>query len=113
MTDEEIKGKLGVLAAKNYPNVETVTFRYYGSGDSFDSYDVDVEPCPETVDSDDFEDIFWEMVERADSDFENEGSEGTVTFDLKARSVEIDDYYIVRETQHNGTITVGDDDDTE
>lgn len=109
MTDEEIKAKLELLAIENYPKVEEVTFSYYGSGDSFDSYDVDVEPSSETVNSDDFEDIFWEMIDRADSDFNNDGSEGKVVFDLKNRKVEIEDYYIVRESQHNASILIGDE----
>lgn len=106
MTDEKIKATMGVLALKNYPNVEKVTFTYYGSGDSFDSYDVSVDPPTEKVDSDDFEDIFWEMVERADSDFNNDGSEGTVVFDLKNRKVEIEDYYNVVETKLNTNIII-------
>lgn len=106
MTDEEIKARLELLAIKNYPKVEEVTFSYYGSGDSFDSYDVDVRPSSEKVNSDDFEDIFWEMIDRADSDFNNDGSEGKVVFDLKNRKVEIEDYYNVVKTELNANITI-------
>lgn len=105
MENKEIKEKLEELS-KKYPNVNSVDFNYYGSGDSFDSYDVDVLPAGEEVENSDFEDLFWVMVEKADSNFNNDGSRGTVSFDLKGKTVEINDYYIYTEEGLNANIKI-------
>lgn len=94
MTNEEIKEQLKRLAIA-YPNVVEVAFEYHGSGDSFDSYYESVLPDTESINSVDFENIFWHMVETADSNFNNEGSQGTVNFNLKEQTVSIEDYYNV------------------
>ena len=112
MDDKEIKKQVKALA-KKYPLIKEVEIFYYGSGDSFDSYDVDWTPKKEeekalisNVRGDDFEPVFWEMVERAGSNFNNEGSEGYVRFNLVDKIVTIDDYYRYSETNLNQSIEV-------
>lgn len=105
MENKEIKDQIIKLAIK-YPNVEEVRFDYYGSGDSFESYDVSVSPDTESVNNGDFEDIFWHMVEEAGSNFNNEGSQGKVIFDLKNQTVSITDYYNVQTEELNTEFTI-------
>lgn len=104
LEQKEIKEKLKILADK-YPDFEKVDLDYYGSGDSFESYDVNITPCSaenyKKINNEDFEELFWDMVERADSNFNNDGSRGTVTFNLKELTISIDDYCIYIEEAIN------------
>ena len=105
MENQQVKDQLKVLAEK-YVNVNKVEFDYYGSGDSFESYDVGVTPDTENISNSEFEDIFWYMIERADSNFNNEGSQGKVTFDLKNQTVSVTDYYNIVSEELNTEFTI-------
>lgn len=104
MDNKEIKEGLAELA-KKYPGVKKVNLHYYGSGDSFDSYYVDVIPDIKVINSD-FEDIFWHLIDTYSGGFNDEGSEGVVKFDLENQTVKITDYYRIETTELNQEVTI-------
>lgn len=110
MTDSEIIQRLKLLSIK-YPNISEIRLEYHGSGDSFDSYDIstvykDSDTKHTTIYESDVEDMFWELVERANSDFNNDGARGTVVFNLETYKAPITDYYYFTESNLNTEIEI-------
>jgi hypothetical protein len=99
MTEKEIKDKIEVLK-KSFPNLDAILVDYNGSGDSFDSFNYirglkEKEEININIDYDtDFNSLLWEILDKSDADFNNEGSEGTITIDLKNINVICENYYI-------------------
>lgn len=90
---------------KQFPEVKQIQMDYCGSGDSFDSYSWIRNEDGNHLDlnSELYEDIAEELFILAGTDFNNEGSEGTITLDLENMDATIDNYYIVYEKMHSGT----------
>ena len=101
MTDLEIKKRIEVLALQ-YPDIDNIEIEYNGAGDSFESMWTNTNG----VDYEDYEDLCEEMIERADSDFNNEGSSGYIFIDLLEKTIEIKDYYNVVTQELNRTIKI-------
>lgn len=114
MGDTPSKKEVIAQLAEKFPNAAKFEISYAGSGDSFDSfYSLDA------VDADgkniqDYErreseflsiteDYIFELFERSGNpDFNNDGSEGTVTFDMVNKAVILHNYWIIHSTESSG-----------
>ncbi len=105
MEDKEILDKIDYLKNK-YPSVTEIYINYYGSGDSFEGYDASCTPHIEEFSDSEVEDIMEEMIERADSNFNNDGSRGTIIINLADKSVNIEDYSQFMSEELNAEITI-------
>lgn len=105
-----IKQRLKQLK-KKYP-FDTVSVDYKGSGDSFDSF-WDVDSNPSTINSsvalkdfiEDADDLLWYAIEHSDTNFNNEGCEGTIIFDFVNFTLSIHNNHFVTETVPGDHIT--------
>lgn len=90
---------LGYLK-KQFPNAGLVEIEYYGAGDSFDSFNnvniinkdgtsVDYQTFSEEEIIESLIDVLWIGIEKSDADFNNEGSEGKVIFNLVFNTAEV------------------------
>ena len=97
--------------AEKFPQVVKFEVSYSGSGDSFDSfysldtYDADGKPV--NVSEGEFlnltNDYMFEIFERSGNpNFNDDGSEGTITFDMVNKVVTLHNYWIIRDTQSSG-----------
>ena len=106
---QEKKTKKETIAElkERFPAAAKITVGYQGSGDSFDSFfDFTIEDSKEAVmepgphDENDFYAItdtyIWDIMDRAQSspDFNNDGSEGKVIFDLVNKVVILEVTYL-------------------
>lgn len=112
----ESLSKKEILAqlAERFPNAAKFELSYYGSGDSFDSFhsfdvqDVNERNIPEyEKDESDFlnitENYIFDIFERSGNpNFNDDGSEGTITFDMINKVVTLHNYWIVKDTQSTG-----------
>lgn len=97
---------------------------YYGSGDSFEEFsdtaimDKDGKdmrydgPNPaaklkEELDANDL----WDILEQSDANFNNEGSEGEIIFDLVSGEIKVENYYRVESRELGGGCTYKDPED--
>jgi hypothetical protein len=107
---------LAILQGK-YPNLSKFEISYQGSGDSFDSFDdytaydkkgnVDLplsSQLEKLFETDDFEAILWKIIDSSEADFNNDGSRGTITFDLEEDKIVIDNYYYEMVTNSSGEL---------
>jgi hypothetical protein len=106
--------KKEVLAQLTEAFPAAVKFRieYSGSGDNFDSfYSFDAEDAEgkdiPTISENDFmriaEDFIFDIFERSGNpNFNDDGSEGSVEFDMINKVVTLHNYWIVRDTQSTG-----------
>jgi hypothetical protein len=97
-----IKKRIGELK-KQHPLLESVSIQYHGSGDSFEEF-WDINTTPEGIDirEDEMDDLLWYAIENSDADFNNDGSDGTITIDIKSKQLSIDNYYNVMESLPSG-----------
>lgn len=83
---------------KLFPNVDTITISFTGSGDSFEEF-YNFETKPETGEEFDSEkiddDFLFELLGKTDADFNNDGCRGEITIDIKNKKIEVtvDHYY--------------------
>lgn len=101
MEDKEIKEKIKELRGK-YLDLEEITIEYNGAGDSFDS----MYSNTDGVDSKDYEDLVFALINKVGSNFNNDGSYGTVTINLLENTIRIEDYYNYTESSLNQDITI-------
>lgn len=105
--------KKEVLAqlAEKFPAATKFTIEYNGSGDSFDSfYNFDAEDAGGKslpINENDFmgiaEDFIFDIFERSGNpNFNDDGSEGTVEFDMVNKVVTLHNFWIIRDTQSTG-----------
>ena len=109
-TKKEVLAQL----AEAFPGATELTIEYGGYGDSFDSFyslsvvceDKTKESEYEIRDSDFLaiaEDFIFDIFERSGNpNFNDDGSEGTVKFDMLNKVVTLHNYWIVRESQSSG-----------
>jgi hypothetical protein len=94
-----------------YPAVSTIEVGYYGGGDSFDSFTsvdakdstggivkIDDNEVLELADS-----FIWHCLDNSNADFNDGGSEGTITLDLDNFVASIDNYELYTESRFTGT----------
>jgi hypothetical protein len=91
---------------EDFPEVLKINVQYMGSGDSFEDFWDQTVECKDgkdsTIDQSEYEDLLWYAIENSDADFNNDGSEGTITIDLENQKLSIDNYYRVMETNASG-----------
>lgn len=109
-TKKEILAQL----AEMFPNAAMFEISYSGSGDSFDSFysfdaqDANGRNIPEYDRRESeflnvAEDFLFDIFERSGNpNFNDDGSEGTIKFDMLNKVVTLHNYWIVRETQSTG-----------
>ncbi len=99
--------------SQKYPNIKKVKIQYEGSGDSFnDFWDYQFEYMDNTVDVNEeevkdellriFDGVIDTLFEEVGANFNNDGSEGTFTIDLKKLNLEMDCYEKYTETRYSG-----------
>lgn len=96
---------------KMYPSVSTIEIGYYGGGDSFDSFtSIDAkDSAGGIVRIDDNEvltladSFIWQCLDNSNADFNDGGSEGTITLDLDNFVATIDNYELYTESRFTGT----------
>ncbi len=102
-----IKKQLSKLKVK-FPALKIVNITYSGSGDEFgdfwnivDENEVDIPNSQEFMSEAD--DLIWHCLENSGADFNNDGSEGTITFDFDAMKVKIENNYFETVSVPGGT----------
>ena len=107
--------KLAVYAQlkEKYPTAATIEVSYEGSGDSFGdfwsitAYDAagnEVKDASHGEIQHIIEDYCYEIFEMSgEPDFNNDGSEGTIKFDILNQVTTLDNYVKYVETRHTGT----------
>lgn len=81
---------------------------YYGSGDSFDSFqettvlDEKGEHMPEGLKEEIDKDDLWKVLEVADISFDNDGAQGKIVFDLINNRAYVENNWIVQTTEYDG-----------
>lgn len=95
---------------KEFPIAKTISVDYSGSGDSFDSFysvisEEDIE-LNEREFINEYEDILFAAINKTQADFNNEGSRGTVTFDLENIKVYTDNYFYISTEEYDGKYTL-------
>ena len=111
MSEEFVKDEVKRLKDL-YPKLKSLTINYNGAGDSFNEFwnfnpvwEEEV-PFSEQIDWNvDFEELLWYAINNSEADFNNDGSEGEILIDLENSTLSIDNYVIVRNTIHSGTLT--------
>ena len=92
---------------------------YYGSGDSFgefnnvtvldkDGNNMQYNTEPSMLKEDISDDDLWTILEQSEADFNNEGSEGEIVFDLVGGTIEVENFYIVEHREPGGSCTFKD-----
>lgn len=107
---------------QKYPLLLSATISYEGSGDDFGSFwESDFkysEVTPRnTYDEvsfiNDADTLLWHAIENSDADFNNDGSDGTITLDFTNYTMTIDNYWKEIVSNASGEITFGEDDEEE
>lgn len=84
-----------------YPLAKNIEIGYWGSGDSFEEFDLQGETSGLIKIADNFiyryNELLWEILNQSVADFNNEGSRGTIYIDLENNKVTCDVYHIVHE----------------
>lgn len=107
--------------AERFPNVKRISVDYYGSGDSFDSFNditfdekyPNFEINSDLLSESEMQDLLWDAIERSDADFNNDGSRGYVHINLKDTTLEVENYYIVQSEEVGGGVEPYTPEDTE
>jgi hypothetical protein len=111
MTQKEILKQLENIQ-NTYPDIDKIEITYYGAGDSFDSFNEYIAKKDELIiddidiNHDIISSILWEALDHSEADFNNEGSEGTITIDLKNKQVTCENFYFIIETVPGGITTL-------
>lgn len=108
MTKEEkkqIKQKYSQFEKLREKYGDIVEVDYQGSGDSFDSF-YNCSADYEFLNEPGINDLLWEAIEKSQANFNNEGSEGKITFYLKDKKVNIKNYWITYETELSDDIDI-------
>lgn len=103
--------------AERFPDVKKISVDYYGSGDSFDSFndltferkdgkpfDYDWKERSELLNDSAMNDLLWDALDRSSADFNNDGSRGYVHIDLENTTLEVENYWIVQSEEEGGGI---------
>lgn len=93
-----------------FPKAAKITISYSGSGDDFgDFWRLEAEESDGKelkISESDFrhitEDYMFDLLDNSDADFNNDGSEGTIEFDLENMVTTLDNYEIYMETRATG-----------
>ncbi len=95
MTQEKMEAEIKRMRIEN-PDLKSISIEFGGSGDCFDDfYSLNVDAGKLTVPEVDFvntyNDLLWAALEKSDANFNDEGSNGTVTiaFDGNVGSIEV------------------------
>lgn len=99
MTEKEVNAAFDKLK-KKYPGTTNIEITYYGSGDSFEDFDVESDGSDEVL-NEDVESLLWHYIDVAGADFNDEGGRGTIDIDLKKGTIRIVDYYYTRDEELN------------
>lgn len=114
--------------AERFPDVRRISVDYYGSGDSFDSfndltfekndgttsdYSSDWKQRSELLNETLMNGLLWDAIERSGADFNNEGSRGYVHINLDTTTLEVENYYIVQSEELGGGVEPYTPEDTE
>ena len=114
--------------AERFPDVRRISVEYYGSGDSFDSfndltfekndgttsdYSSDWRQRSELLNETAMNGLLWDAIERSDADFNNDGSRGYVHINLDNTTLEVENYYIVQSEELGGGVEPYTPEDTE
>lgn len=109
MKNEEPLKELLINLKKKYPDIKKVEIDFEGSGDSFsDFYEHRIEFYDVVVGIKDIiekefieevsENVLWDIMNRTDANFNNEGSRGTICIDFENSSYYCDVQHYVMET---------------
>jgi hypothetical protein len=100
--------------AERFPNVKKISIDYYGSGDSFDSFNqvtfeekdgsLSESSDNELLDEDEMNDLLWKAIDKSEADFNNEGSEGRVHINLEETTIEVENYYYIQSKELGGGV---------
>lgn len=115
----KIMDKVRALAPEGTARIE---ISYYGSGDSFGEFNETTLLTADggcVMDGEKFaklkedisEDDLWKVLEGSDADFNNDGSEGTIIFDLVEGTITVQNNYIVRSSSPDSPYTFEDKDE--
>jgi hypothetical protein len=115
--------------AERFPNSKRISVEYYGSGDSFDSFndltftrrdgtpydydEVSWNNRSELMNEMEMNGLLWDALERSGADFNNEGSRGYVHINLDTTTLEVENYWIVQSEEEGGGIEPYTPEDTE
>ena len=114
--------------AERFPDVRRISVEYYGSGDSFDSfndltfekndgttsdYSSDWKQRSELLNETAMNGLLWDAIERSEADFNNDGSRGYVHINLDNTTLEVENYYIVQSEELGGGLDPYTPEDTE
>ena len=115
--------------AERFPDVRRISVDYYGSGDSFDSFNdltfekndgttsdyssLDWKQRFELLNETAMNELLWDAIERSEADFNNEGSRGYVHINLDTTTLEVENYYIVQSEELGGGVEPYTPEDTE
>lgn len=98
--NETIREQIEFLS-KKYPGLDKIEIQYYGGGDSFDSMYSNTNGVNES----DYEDLVWQLIEKTQADFNNDGSKGDILIDLKNKTANIKNYHIVQSEELSDDLT--------
>lgn len=115
--------------AERFPDVKRISVDYYGSGDSFDSFNdlifenkegqasplfsFDYKERVALLNETEMNGLLWDAIERSDADFNNEGSRGYVHINLDTTTLEVENYYVVQTDVLGGGVDPYTPEDTE
>lgn len=94
-----------------FPTVSIIEVGYYGSGDSFDSFNsVDAYDGDKNIVDIDYTEVvniadefLWYCLDNSPADFNDGGAEGTIKLDLDNFIAELNNYELYTESRHTGT----------
>lgn len=115
--DQEIKDVIKWVREQCGQEADRIVVHYEGSGDSFGSfYDAQVYEGNKVIKdgyqlaeefTSKFEDIIWQLLDSSGADFNNDGSDGTIMFDLNLGAAAVDNYSRRTISEFDGRVIFG------
>lgn len=118
MEDEKLNVRKEIRKLElEYPHLSNIVISYEGSGDSFSDFYETICYLPDnTADTNtkiDIEEgtpineLLWYCIQHSEADFNNDGSRGEITIDLKNKTIELQNYSIHVEEYEDDLVTFG------
>lgn len=96
MTQEQYKGYFQNMRM-DYPGVKEIKIFYYGSGDSFEDWNIEEvdgeysDKCNNFTEK--YTDLLDQALEHSDANFNDDGCDGYITVNIENETLTIDNYY--------------------